>query len=147
MGSPTNSPVRLGVSPAAATATGFFSAGSFLSLCWDLGLRGLFHSPVFPLSLSARKWGTTWVTSHYLTWSTSCRLAHPGPLLPSCLSSPLLPVWMNVSSLTPWLLDFLTTRFSGSSCCFYFLICCCPSFGCVRRHSVSTYVSILARSQ
>ena len=27
---------------------------------------------------------------------------------------------------------------------FLFLNCCCPSFGCARRHSVSTYTSILA---
>ena len=29
---------------------------------------------------------------------------------------------------------------------FCFQICCCPSFGCARRHSVSTYMSILAGS-
>ena len=36
--------------------------------------------------------------------------------LPSCPSLPLLLVWMNVSSLTPWLSDFHTVRFSASSC-------------------------------
>ena len=41
--------------------------------------------------------------------------------LPGCLSLPLLPVWMNVSSLTPWLSDFHTVRFSGSSDYFLFL--------------------------
>ena len=66
--------------------------------------------------------------------------------LPGCPSLPLLPVWMNVSSLSPWLLDFHTVRFSVSSGCFLFLNCCCPSFGCARRHSVSTYASILAGS-
>ena len=47
---------------------------------------------------------------------------------PCCKSSPpgcpcllLLPVWMNVSSLTHWLLDFHTVQFSVSSCCFLFL--------------------------
>ena len=39
---------------------------------------------------------------------------------PSCPSLPLLPVWMNVSSLTSWLLDFHTVRFSGCSGCFLF---------------------------
>ena len=39
--------------------------------------------------------------------------------LPSCLSPPLLPVWMNMSSLTPWLSDFHTVRFSISSGCFF----------------------------
>ena len=64
---------------------------------------------------------------------------------PSCPSPPLLKVWMNVSFLSPWLLDFHTLRFSVSSGCFLFLNCC-PSFGCVRRHSVSTYTSILSGS-
>ena len=64
----------------------------------------------------------------------------------SCPSPPLLPVWMNVFSLTPWLSNFHTVRFSGSCGCFLFLNCCCPSFGCARRHSVSTYTSILAGS-
>ena len=64
--------------------------------------------------------------------------------LPSCPSPPLLPVWMNVSSLSPWLSDFHAVRFSVSSGGFLFLNC--PSFGCARRRSVSTYLSILARS-
>ena len=41
--------------------------------------------------------------------------------LSSCLSPPLLPFWMNVSSLTPWLSEFHTVRFSVSSGCFLFL--------------------------
>ena len=36
---------------------------------------------------------------------------------PCCPSPPLLLVWMNVSSLTPWLLDFHTVQFSVSSVC------------------------------
>ena len=36
-----------------------------------------------------------------------CRDSSPS----SCPSLPLLPVWMNVSSLSPWLLDFHTVRF------------------------------------
>ena len=32
---------------------------------------------------------------------------------------PLLPVWMNVSPLTPWFLDFHTVQFSGSSSNFF----------------------------
>ena len=39
---------------------------------------------------------------------------------PGCPSPPLLPVWMNVSSLTPWLLDSHTVRLSGSSGWFLF---------------------------
>ena len=66
--------------------------------------------------------------------------------LPRCPSPPLLLVWMSVSSLSPWLSDFHTVRFSVSSGCFLFLNSCCPSFGCARRHSVSTYASILAEA-
>ena len=47
----------------------------------------------------------------------------------------------SVSSSSAWLSDFHTVQFSVSSGCFLFLNCC-PSFGCARRHSVSTYASI-----
>ena len=74
-----------------------------------------------PPSLSARECETT--------RSTCCPLHHPiHQLLPChessvlhCPSPPLLPVWMNVSSLTPWLSDFHTVQFSGSSGYFLFL--------------------------
>ena len=66
--------------------------------------------------------------------------------LPGCPSLPLLQVCVNVSSLIPCLSDFHTVRFSVSSGCFLFINCYCPSFGCARRHSVSTYTSTLARS-
>ena len=48
--SPTTSPVRLGVSPAAApTPTGVFNQRfeALFLLCWSPGLRGLLHSPPF----------------------------------------------------------------------------------------------------
>ena len=38
-----------------------------------------------------------------------------------CPSPPLLPFWMNVSSLTPWLSDFHAVWFSGTFGCFMFL--------------------------
>ena len=97
--------------------------------------------------LSAQKCGTTRsAASASPTQSSSHGLAmcslHPG-----CLSLALLPIWMNVSSLTPWLSGFHTVWFSGSSGFFvFFLICCCPSFGCVRKQSVSIYAPILAGS-
>ena len=84
-------------------------------------------------------------TIHHLFESASHHVA-ASPLCPGCPSPPLLLVWMNVSSLSPWLSDFHAVRFSVSSGCFLFLNCCCPSFGCARRHSVSTYASILAGS-
>ena len=142
--SPMNSPVRLGVSLAAAsTPTGVFSQRlwGYISSSWDPGLCGLSCSPVVPPSLCACKCGTA--RQCWTACFASCQLAESSPSC--CLSLPFLPVWMNVSSLTLWLSDFDTVRFSVSSGCFLFLNCC-PSFGCVRRHSVSTYVSILAES-
>ena len=73
---------------------------------------GLSYSPVFPPGLSACRCGTA--------WSASCHLA-TCPLCPGCPSWPLLPVWMKISCLTPWLLDFHTVQFSGSSGYFLFL--------------------------
>ena len=68
-------------------------------LCWSLGLRDLSRSPVVPPSLSTHKRGAVQSTS---------RCHAECPLHPSCPSPPLLPVWMDVSSLTPWLSDFHT---------------------------------------
>ena len=64
----------------------------------------------------------SWLSTHSCgtAHSASCSLA-VRPLHPCCLSLPLLPVWMNVSSLTPWLLDFYTVWFSGSTGYFLFL--------------------------
>ena len=108
--------------------------------------------PFLPVYLCANvgSWGLLAValpipTIHHLARSASHRLAG-SPLHPGFPSLPLLPVWMNLSSLSPWLLDFHAVQFSVSSGCFLFLNCCCPSFGCARRHSVSTYTSILAGS-
>ena len=73
-------------------------------------------------------------------WSSSHHLA-AYPLCHSCPSLSLLLVWMNVSFLTPWLLDFHTVHFPGISAYFLFLNYC--PFGCPRRQSVSIYASIL----
>ena len=140
-----------------------------MSLHWNSGLCGLSGSPVVSPDLSAHECGTARSTSCRLTRVANYRLAiqlqpcpprstirclngsishrlATSPLCPAAGLPPLLPVWMNVSSLTSWLLDFHTVQFSVSSGCFLFLNCCCPSFGCARRHSVSTYASILAGS-
>ena len=125
--------------PQVFTARGF---EALFPLRWNPGLCGLSHSPVVPPGLSALKCGTA--------QSASCRLAHPHPPVPCLESSPLgcpspslLPIGMNVSSLTPWLLDFHTVQFSGISGCFLFLNLLLSFFGCARRH---TYASILAGS-
>ena len=145
--SPTNSPVRLGVSPAvASTLTGVFnersddlfhSAGalgcavSFAPLlflpvyvCVNVGLRGLLAValPALFVPQSCCLW----------VWSRCQESCLPG----LCISAPpsgLDECFFFISLVVIW--------FSG---CFLFLNCCCPSFGCVRRHSVSTYASILA---
>ena len=98
----------------------------------QLSLPVYLHTNVGPPALPVTA-SPTWSASH-------CLAAHP--LCPSCLSPSLLPVWMNVSSLTPWLSDFHTVRVFVSSGCFLFLNLCCPSFCCAKRHSVSTYPSI-----
>ena len=138
-----DSPVRLGVSPATATPKDFYSQRFWgLSfLCWNSGLHGLTPQ----LFLRA-----------YPHWNVGCfgLLAttlpdldcQPPPLCPSFLSPPLLPVWMNVSSLTPWLLDFHTVWFSGSSgfffnlFLFFFLTWLFLSFGFVRKQSVHLHL-------
>ena len=164
--SPTNSPVRLGVCRAAAsTPTGVFNQRfEALFPCtgapgWAVCFAPLWFLPVYlcgnvgPQGLPAPTlWGVlvaAWLALFHNP-PPSCVLQLPpchwsSP--PGCLSLPLPVVWMNVFSLSPWLSDFHTVWFSVSSGCCLFLNCCCPSFGCVRRHSVSTYASILARSQ
>ena len=114
-----NSPVRLGVSPtAASTPTDVFNQkfealfpctgtlGCVVCLVPQLFLRVYLHTNVGPPSLQ----------SAALMGPPAAALPAPvlqplpclGSSLPSCLSPPILPVWMNVSSLTPWLLDFHT---------------------------------------
>ena len=154
--SPMNSSVRLGVSPAAAsTPMGVFNqrlealfphAGALgCSVCFapPQFLRVYLCANVGPRCLLATAWPARFVpqSAKSLVWLRCCKSS-----LPSCLSPPLLPVWINVSSLAPWLSDFHTVHFSVSSGWFLFLNCCCPSFGCVRRCSVSTYASFLAGS-
>ena len=60
VGLPTNSPVRLGVSPAATTPTGFYCQRfcGFISPHWNPGLQSQSRSPVVPPGLSACKCGT-----------------------------------------------------------------------------------------
>ena len=157
--SQTNSPVRLGVCPAAAsTPTGVFNQWfeALFPCAWALGCA-VCHSvhqplpcwPAAALHIPLHNPTPCWVhqppAASHQPPATSCFLAR-SPLCPGCPSPPLLPVWMNVSSLSPWLSDFYTVWFSVSSCWFLFLNCCCPTFGFVRRHGMSTYASILAGS-
>ena len=144
--------MRLGVSPTdTSTCTGVFNQ-RFEALFPGAGALGcsLFCSPAIPPESSMQECGAAGSASP--VHSTICHVSRSGhvassPVRPGCPSPPLLPVWMNVSSSSPWLLDFCAVRFSVSSGWFLFLNCCCPSFGCVRSHSVSTYASSLAGSQ
>ena len=93
--SPTNSPVRLGVSPTvASTHTGVFYQWfeALFPPRWNSGLCGL--SP--GLQLLPRRPAAALPTL----------LHNPPPChessLPGCPSPPLLPIWMNVSCLSPW---------------------------------------------
>ena len=91
--SPTNSPVRLGVFPAAdSAATGVFSQRfwGFISLCWSPGLHVMTHSPGILSGLSTHKFGTTWSASHCLAHLV---------LLPLLCHLPLLPVSAPPTSL------------------------------------------------
>ena len=104
--------------PQIFTATGF---EALFFWCQTPGLCGLYCSPLVPTGISAPECGTARTASCRLTtWSTSCCHA-TCPLHPGCPCLPLLPVWMNVSSLSSWLLNFHTIWFSGSSGCFLFL--------------------------
>ena len=101
------------------------------------GLGGLFCSSTVPPGLSVCECGAVGSASHPrgvcqlqpgLSHSTICHLAGSAshclavsPLYPGCPSLPLLPVCLNVSSLSPWLSDFHAVRFSVSSGCFLFL--------------------------
>ena len=111
----------------------------FISLRWSPGLLGLSYYPVIPPGLSARKCGTAHSTICHLTQSASHHFA-VSPLHPGCPSLLLLQVWMNVSSSTPWLSDFHTVQFSGSSGCFSFLnlllsfFWLCEEAQCVHLH-------------
>ena len=77
---------------------------------------GLNCSPDIPPDFSTtRECGT----SHTYSATASTSLPHTTPLrLFSHLT--LQPIWMNVASLNPWLLDFHTVRFSDSTGCYLF---------------------------
>ena len=118
----------------------------FISLHWGPGLCSLSHSLVVPPGLYALKCKTTDSTSHCL--------AHPGPpaaALPWVLSAQLPISALHTGLGECFFFNILVVRLPYSSifCQFWwflFLNCCCPSFGCARRHSISTYASILAGS-
>ena len=120
--SPVNSLLRLGVSPATSTPQ-VFSVRGFEALfllagtlgCADYLAPQLFlpvylHSNVglpSPQSTTLRGLSAAALPALVLQLPP-CLESSP----PSCPSLPFLPVWMNVSSLIPWLSDFHTVFLS-----------------------------------
>ena len=100
--------MRLGVSPVTSILTMFQSEVSSL------------YFPALEPWVVQSMWLLTSSSWFICTQMWDCPLHQPclksSP--PSCPSLPLLPVWMNVSSLTPWLSVFHTVWFSVSSGCF-----------------------------
>ena len=143
--------MRLGASSAATTLRGFFSQRfcGLISLSWSPGLRGLFRSPNIPPDLSMRECGATGSAScrtacpvcptiRHISGS-GCSNAIPRPRPPLCAPPTGLDECFFSTSLVVGLPCGSISVTSG--CCFF--NCCCPTFGCARRHSVSTYTSIL----
>ena len=142
--SPRNSPVRLGVSPAAAsTPAGVFNQW-FEALFPGAGTLGC-------------------AVCHRVHQLLPCG---PAADLPTRLHNPP-PGWVHQLLPCPRVLSAhlpISTRPTGLDECFFFislvvglhtvrfsvssggfsLNCCCPSFGCAGRRSVSIYASILA---
>ena len=145
--SPVNSPVKLGVSPTTTTLTGFYKGfEAFFSSTGTLGCVVCLAPQSFLLVYPQASVGLLGLPADASLTQSSSHCLAMGLLSPSCLSLPLLTVWMNISSLTPWLLDFYMIWISGSSGCFLFLnlslsffwlsreakwIYLCLHFGCV----------------
>ena len=101
--SPTTSPVRLGISPAAVpTPTGAFNQ-RFEALFPRAGALGypVQFTPRCLSGLSA-ECGDAGSASHPTLRQSRSRHGHASPVHPGCPSPPLLPVWMNVYFLSTW---------------------------------------------
>ena len=132
------SPVRLAISPTTSTTMGVFNlcfealfprAGNLgcavcvaplpflpVYLCANVGPQGL---PAITLwGLLAAAWPALFHNPppSWVRQPPPCR----SPVCPAACLCVLLQVWVSVSSLSPWLLDFHTVRFSVSSGCFCF---------------------------
>ena len=58
--------------------------------------------------------------SRFLSTTHECGTTHSSTSLSHSMTLPLLPIWMNVASLNPWLSDFYTAGFSDNSGCYLF---------------------------
>ena len=166
--SPTTSPVRLGVSPAAApTPTGSFNQRSealFPPQRWSPGLCGLLRSPLFIRFICVRMWGCSVLPALCPPCSPPLRVrpsrficanVWPQGLLVLGLPAPFVP---HSASLGPdTATRVLCTPVPVSApptgldeCLFFISLVSDPlavrfsvSSGCARRRSVSTYTAIL----
>ena len=120
-----NSPENLAVSSATPTPTGFYSQklwGSIFLVLEPWAVQaGLGQGSLAPkVSLSnfipTRECAITHFTALLPLHTISCLLIS----LPISVTLPLLPVWVNVVSLNPWLSNFHTAWFSDSSGCYLF---------------------------
>ena len=136
---PMDSLLRLGVFPATAPPTDFYS-----QRLWGFGFPMLEPWVAPPLLLP----------SHFSQLILMRMWDIPVCQLPDChvSSPPRLPISASPTSLDEhFFFKSLVVRLPYSSifwqfCFFFFLIGCCPSFGCMRKPSVYTYASILDRS-
>ena len=111
---PTDCPVRLTVSPATASPTQVFTTRGFEALFPCAGTLGCtvcltpqLFLPVYPHA-NVGPVGLPGLLATALPAQYASRRLAMHPVCASCPSLPLLQVWMNVSSLAPWWLDFHT---------------------------------------
>ena len=100
--SPTTSPVRLGVSPAATpTPMGVFNQ-RFAWVARSASLCRLSGLSVHECGAAGSASGQTACPLCPTLHQSLSRHGNVSPLDPGCPSPPLLPVWMNVYFLFPW---------------------------------------------
>ena len=93
--------------------------------CWNPRLRSLSCSPIF---LQVNPHTNVGPPATALPAQSSSSHLSTRPLCPGCPSPALLPIWMYVSSLSPWLSDFDIVQFSGISGYFWLLNLLLSSF-------------------
>ena len=130
--SPANSPVRLGVSSAAASTSTDFCRQTFWVFSFPMVKPWAFSLVLLPNCSSQLLCTEMW--------------DHPQSLL-TCHSVLSAPVSTPPTSLDECFFNSLVvglpcSLISGSSGCFLFLNWLLPSFGCMRKRSVSAYASI-----
>ena len=143
-----NSPVRLRVSAAdASTPTGVFNQWfeALFPPRWNSGLGSLSPGP------PAAAWLASYSFAHLAPQSATVLGPPPAAALPGvhCALPPVSAPPTGLDGCVFFISLVVGLPYSSIFCqsgCFLILNCCCLSFGCARRHSESTYASILAGS-